>query len=1189
MTGTEDNSEGASQHSEELERSASQQGFTDDDAKEAFAQELIAFNTSVEPKLETLIDLFSQGRLLDLRDALTRDRAMVLRLRAALDHARELLEQRRDELPVTNPANRAVLTKRFNQCIATHRLMDRRQDAQAHAAELTKLLKTCDESIETLETRMIYDDIAAGTPPTGTAPAAADGVNGATATSTPPADATAAEHPHKTPELTRTEAHNPSTKDKATPDHPADDAGKDFGDSTSPHASRTALHGGSGGTPLPPSSDRARHPSPRRARGTPLPSCHGSDGPIFGPLRSDIAASSSSSTRATSTPLAYTATGKSLLPTTDSGPDFSLYGQNPFYLNSALKLPLPVEVAYDPATKAPIQSQVQLKPLDPPSFNGNFVYWPRFRDDFIRLVHTPGRYLTDAERLRYLKLALKGTALAIASRYNTSHSSDGAYHQVTAALELEFYRPFQARKVLHHDFLELKPPSNNPDALRAFAEDTISAVNLLREYDSDMNRDCIAIERWMEKIPNQTRLEMCRELDVTTDLTLEDAVRALRKVIYWQTTNAIFSPSCGLGRSAAKSSGTPLAITAGPSGPIITEVKDDESAGGFFGTPKATQDRRAPRCCFCGTIGDHWASRCTVYETTSQRLERAKQLRFCLMCLRKGHAAGAKSCRATFDACRYCHGTHHRALCPEYRNRESPKKKTNNKTKKYRQPRLHHERNSYEGKPQSSQPVRAGAAPPQQKEPRTSRPAALASGSGPVGAGRRADGKGTPAARYAPQRQSLATHAATTSLEESTDGPMKKGTKTTADPAGSSGHRDAEPLKAATPNRSKAQPSGDNSEDTSGDNSEDAGSTGHISDAPTEPETDTEEEYDDDEDAQLDGVGTFGATVPSGAELCRTHLLECVIAEVFNPDNPSRMKTATVFFDCGSSKTFVSDELAADLGLINLGRQELTLDTFANDHSVKLDTFQTKIGLTTTKRQRVILDAAASPKVVRQLRTALISEADVPALRRNKCILIPDYVSPDMVIGRDTQHHFRKRDILSVLPSGFCLVRSTLGTMVAGLGSVRKTANGTPLAPLATPLKTSNAPLGNSQEHDTVSFGSFFATADGDEASHLEQMAENFWKTENIGIEPNSQTPDDLLAHEGYKQTTTIDDEGRYQCRLPWKTPDGLSPSNVVLPTYEGMARRRLSSLQRTHQHDPEFLLKYGEAFTTMEEQNVIE
>ncbi|KAH7699829.1 Pao retrotransposon peptidase family protein, partial [Aphelenchoides avenae] len=366
---------------------------------------------------------------------------------------------------------------------------------------------------------------------------------------------------------------------------------------------------------------------------------------------------------------------------------------------------------------------------------------------------------------------------------------------------------------------------------------------------------------------------------------------------------------------------------------------------------------------------------------------------------------------------------------------------------------------------------------------------------------------------------------------------------------------------------------------------EDTRDFGHESDAPSEPDhTDEEGFYDvDDPDAApLDGVGTFGAAVPSGAELCRTHLLECVTAEVFNPDNPSRSKTATIFFDCGSSKTFVFEDFATDLGLINLGRKELILDTFANDKPVKLDTFETKIGLLTTKRERIVLDAAASPRVVRQLRTAFIKPEDVRELRRNKCILVPEYVAPDIVIGRDKQHLFRKRDIFPALPSGFCLVKSTLGTMVAGLGSVPKTTGGTPSAFPGSLAPRPYAPPGNSQEVGTVSLSSFFA-------SSTERMAENFWKTENIGIAPNTRMPDDQLAHERFQKTTTVDEEGRYQCRLPWKTPDGMPPSNVVLPTNHGLARGRLTSFQRAHIKQPEFLLKYGEGFTTLEELQVIE
>ncbi|KAH7709396.1 Pao retrotransposon peptidase family protein [Aphelenchoides avenae] len=812
--------------------------------------------------------------------------------------------------------------------------------------------------------------------------------------------------------------------------------------------------------------------------------------------------------------------------------------------------------------------------------------YPKFRDAFIRMVHAPGRYMSDAERLRYLIGSLRGSATTIAATYTSSHG-EGNYHHVTAALEAEYYKPFQACRMLHKYFLELRPKSGTAVELNRFAANTIGIVRLLRDYDDYLNHEKLAVEAWMEKISQAARLEMCRYLEPTSRLSLEDVVRALQKYTSWQQNAYVFSDSCGLGAQYKNVSGGLQAILAPPSSdsPTIVEVPDDDRTGGFFGIPRGQPDVSAAVCPLCGQRGHHWAPRCPVFKTSSERIARAKELQFCLLCLRKGHSIGDRKCRARQTTCRFCrNATHHKALCSVYLEQYLNGTRAND-----RQPNRQHLERSQGGIP-PSQPETGRCNP----EPGAKN--GKASGhrrrSGP-GAGRRAYGGGTTAKdQRASGRPCLATHAATTSIEEPADGLTEPSTTTTEVPDSSSGQRKTVHHKVASPPETQKAASPPETHGAFSPPETASNGIGHESDAPTDPDTD-EEDHDYDafvKDALLDGVDTFGAAVPSWQEHYRTHLLECVQAEVFNPVDPTRMKTAIVFFDCGSSKTFVSDDVAADLGLINLGRKELTLDTFANDKPVTLDTFQTKFGLVTTNRERIVLDAAASPKVVRQLRAAFISPEDARELRRNNCTLIPEHVAPDIVIGRDTQHHFRKKDLLPVLPSGFCLVQSTLGTMVAGLGSIPKFTGGSPSANLGAPSPSSpDTSPGKSQEVGAIRCSSFFVTASGDEDSQLEKMAENFWKTENIGIEPNTQTPDDQLAHERFKQTTTIDNEGRYQCRLPWKTPDGLPPSNVVLPTNHAVARGRLTSFQRSHLHEPEFLLKYGEGFTTMEHDAIIE
>ncbi|KAH7705546.1 zinc knuckle protein [Aphelenchoides avenae] len=640
-------------HSEHSAESGAEDGYTVEQLKDDADAEATAFNTSMELKLERLAELISQAfsvdtqpgnpdldelkRLSDVREELLHNRDTTLRLRDVLQRQVHDFDAYHNSLPASKPYIRGPISKRFNQYMAAYQLKARREEALAHADEMGQLLAACDANIVTLEAQVRLARVSAVDPPVADAAPAiddADGVSGADAAPTLEAEGAHTERRRKTDEPVRATTSASSVKKKDQPGRTTRDADRDFGDPTLPHGPDATSRGRSGGNPLTPddkssplsSTGAGGNPSAsaldsggsdsfRRARGNPLPSRDRDTESIFGPLRSDIA-SSSSSTRATSTPLGFTAVGDSLLPTKDTGPDFSLYGSNPFYLNSVVKLPIPVDITYDAATKQPLISQTQLQPLAPPTFNGNFIYWPMFRDDFIRLVHAPGGCLSDAERLRYLTQALNGDALAMIAGYSASHGG-GQYHHVTRALEEEYFRPFQACKVLHHDFLQMKPRNGSPEALRQFADLTIQAVNLLRDYDDDINRDRFAIENWMEKIPNQTRLEMCRTLEPAPTLTLEDAVRTLKRVLYSQNNAAIFSPTCGLGHPGQlRSSGNPLAIAAKPSGPIITEVKDDERTGGYFGNPKTYTDKWMPTLAAsvdgAATTGRHRAQSTTV-------------------------------------------------------------------------------------------------------------------------------------------------------------------------------------------------------------------------------------------------------------------------------------------------------------------------------------------------------------------------------------------------------------------------------------------------------------------------------------------------------------------------------------------------------------------------------------------------
>ncbi|KAH7691291.1 gag protein, partial [Aphelenchoides avenae] len=623
--------------------------------REEAEEEANAFKTSMKDKLKRLDELMAEDFNVQIQAGnpdldefrrLTRIRTQLIDCRSATVRLNDVLQQQmrdfdayRRTLPAAVPRLRSIANRCYNQCHADFQLDDKEVQARVHADKMSERLQSCEDNLEALRALGIDEGMVNPPPPV------ADGDRVAEAAPNPPPEAAAID---ETPEEVRADAEASSTKKKDPASHAVPPAADEFGDTT-PRHSEARVHEKAGGYP----------PTSRST---------GSES-IFGPFRSDAATSSSSPDPA-STPLAFTALGKHLLPTKDTGPDFSLYGSNPFYVNSSVKLPIPVDYTFS-STKEPLISQTHLPMLSPETFDGNLLLYPRFRDAFIRLVHAPGRHMSDAERLRYLVGSLKGPALSVVASYTTSHG-DGQYHHVTAALETRYYQPFQACRVLHKMFLELRPKNTTAVELNRFADETIAHVRLLRDYNDDLASEKIAVETWMEKIPHTVRLEMCRYLEPSSHLSLEAAVRALQKYTSWQMNASLFADTCGLGPQFKSVTNGLKAILAPShsSGPTIVEVKDDQQASGFFGNPRNTLDRPKALCALCAAKGHHWPVRCNVFKTPAERLRRAQELKYCLLCLRSGHSLGNKDCRATVETCPHClDAVHHRALCQAYLDR----------------------------------------------------------------------------------------------------------------------------------------------------------------------------------------------------------------------------------------------------------------------------------------------------------------------------------------------------------------------------------------------------------------------------------------------------------------------------------------------------------------------------------------
>ncbi|KAH7721218.1 Zinc knuckle family protein [Aphelenchoides avenae] len=959
-----------------------------------------------------------------------------------------------------------------------------------------------------------------------------------------------------------------------------------------------------------------------------------------------------------------------------SGADFSAYNGNPFYQNSSVKLPiLPSECVPSGTDKYPAPPPLVFKGITDAPFTGDIRLYPRWRDAFIRLVHAPGRVMQDADRLLYLKQCLKGLPLDLADRYSID---DVGYQYATAALEKRFYNPQQARFALRKDLQDLRAPASTYADILRFEQDLVHICGNFRQAGEDITANSWCFDLVMAKLPQSVRyalIQRKRDKGDTSPWTIQlllDEIHDALDIMNEVSTYDGATPQQPYGSKAQKS--RILALE----GPYTSS--SERHGGTFVGAVSDGPKTRA--CAFCGTKGKHWATDCPYYPTVSERYERAKELNFCFVCLCKDHwRTDAKACKVQGGLCPFCEKAfHHKALCTTFLEKrragggqqQSTKKSTNRNqrgagsTKNPKNGRL-----PYRAQHDGRSPVAPGGA-----------------------AYHRTDHGHLVPPRTSSSHQGRAqTHAAAAyGTEDASATRMTKPPESKEDGAAGT------PIAPQQPSGSKVADSYEfetaHMRHTNGEKASHTHDDGqysvvsHDSDAPTEPDEDQLPPFDP--ASFYSGYAAVGVHYASEK---RTHgtLLECGMATVFNPAT-KRRKRVSFMFDSGSSGTFVSQEVAHELGLPNFGDQRLRMDTFAQDKPTRLDTFHTHLGFDQLDGSSLVLNVKASQKLVPTLEAVFIKPSDETLLRRNRFELVPQHVTSDILIGVHEQHIFRKETVYPPLPSGFCLVRSIIGTILAGSGrlktrssdltctakessdssnppcsslssseltnSAKESSDST--SPLSSSLSSSEqtATAGQIGSHtsapeataktataskavrffeettagifdtiddtsppdifknarithgsdaaaatDHVSYethghGSsdppdensnigvpaeserlsvFFAHPTEEESLH--EMAQNFWRTENIGIEKNDPRKEDDLVHERIKKKIRIceEDGGRYQVRLPWKTENGEPPSNQELPTHMGLARGRLASLQRAH--TPEFLLQYGAGF----------
>jgi hypothetical protein len=291
----------------------------------------------------------------------------------------------------------------------------------------------------------------------------------------------------------------------------------------------------------------------------------------------------------------------------------------------------------------------------------------------------------------------------------------------------------------------------------------------------------------------------------------------------------------------------------------------------------------------------------------------------------------------------------------------------------------------------------------------------------------------------------------------------------------------------------------------------------------------------------------------------RPVLLQTAQAIAFNPDAPQKSRLVRIVLDCGSQRSFITEQVTRELSLTSGGGQPLRIMTFgSSDEKSRI------CGLT---RLSLVLKSGESRQLV-LYSVPLISEPltchPVSCCPENFDHLAGlDLADPsdgstcldvDLLIGSDQYWDLVTGETRRG-KSGPVALNTELGWILSG--------------PVASPA----------QDNHSTCLIAHTLHVEGlpQDSQALDDRLKSFWELEAFGILGPERS-----IHDEFESSIRFVD-GRYEVELPWKEAHPPLPDNYQLCV------RRLYGLLKRLKHDPDILREYNATIQDQLRQGIVE